>query len=105
MLLLRALSQTLAGFWRLTIGIILGTILYVYCFLYREDIFTMVHDYTRIVVNWLKVQPHIVEYAKWNEILKIDDKLAFALYVLFARLVWTFVESLLTFLYRKMRYG
>ena len=102
MLLLTAIKQTLAGAWRLTIGIILGTALYIYCFLYREDIFTQVHLYTRQAVDWLETQPYIMDYAKWYELLKIDDKLAFALYVLFARLVWMFFESLLTYLFRKM---
>ncbi len=105
MLLLRALSSTLAGFWRLTIGIILGTMLYVYCFLYQEQLYTQVHMATRVTVDWLEMQPFIMDYSKWYELLKIDDKLAFALYVLFARLVWMFFENIITYLYRKMSEG
>lgn len=100
---LKALAQTMAGFWRLTIGIILGTILYVYCFLYQETSFTLIHDLTRDFVDWAKAQPLASEYAKWNQILKIDDKLAFALFILFARLAWTFLESSLVFLFSKAR--
>lgn len=100
---LTAFTQTLAGFWRLTVGIILGTILYVYCFLYQEAAFTLIHDGTHTFVNWAKNQAIIADHAKWNQILKIDDKLAFALFVLFSRLVWTFVESSLVFLFRKAR--
>ncbi|WP_319531739.1 hypothetical protein [uncultured Cohaesibacter sp.] len=103
MLLLRAFSATLAGFWRLTIGIILGTMLYIYCFLYEEKLYTQIHLATRNAVDWLEQLPYIMDYAKWYELLKIDDKLAFALYVLFARLVWMFFESIITFLYRKAR--
>ena len=105
MLLLTALRQTLAGFWRLMIGIVLGTMLYVYCFLYRETVFTTVHLWTRDAVDWIEAQPYLMDYSKWYELLKIDDKLAFALYVMFARLVWMFFESALTFLFRKMRHG
>ena len=105
MLLWTALRSTLAGAWRLTIGIVLGTALYIYCFLYREDVYTKVHDFTREAVDWLEMQPYIMDYAKWYELLKIDDKLAFALYVLFARIVWMFFEAILTFLFNKMRYG
>lgn len=105
MLLWVALKQTLAGAWRLAIGVILGTALYIYCFLYREDIYRQVHLSTRQAVDWLQTLPFIIDYAKWYELLKIDDKLAFALYVLFARLVWMFFESLLAYLFRKMSEG
>ena len=105
MFLMTILGKTLAGFWRLAIGIILGTILYIYCFLYRETLYTTVHAYMRDAVDWLETLPYIMDYAKWYELLKIDDKLTFALYVLFARVVWMFMEATLTFLYRKMRYG
>ena len=103
MWLLSILSQTFAGFWRLMIGIIFGTMLYIYCFLYREDIYTKVHESTRVTVDWLETLPYITDYSKWYELLKIDDKLAFALYVLFARLVWLIAEKSLAFLWSKAR--
>ncbi|WP_321446590.1 hypothetical protein [uncultured Cohaesibacter sp.] len=100
MLLLRLFGVTLVGFWRLIIGIILGTILYIYCFLYQEQIYTSVHAASRIVIDWIDHQPYILAYAKWFELLKIDDKLAFALYVLFGRLAWMLIESSWHFLLR-----
>ena len=103
MLLWTAFSKTLAGFWRLMIGVIIGTALYIYCFLYYETIYTDIHTLTRLTVDWLETKPYIEDYAKWYELLKIDDKLAFALYVLFARLVWMFFEAIVTFLFRKVR--
>lgn len=103
MWLLAAFRQTLAGFWRLMVGILLGTSLYVYCFLYEEAIFTWAHDTTRQFVTWAKAQPYVIDYAKWNEILQIDDKLAFALFILFARLVWMVFESSLIALWRSTR--
>ena len=101
MLLLRLFGVTLIGFWRLIIGIILGTILYIYCFLYQEQIYTSVHTASRIVIDWIDHQPYILAYAKWFELLEIDDKLAFALYVLFGRLAWMLIESSWHFLLRK----
>nr|WP_321459125.1 hypothetical protein [uncultured Cohaesibacter sp.] len=101
MMLLRLFGITLVGFWRLIIGIILGTILYIYCFLYQEQIYTNVHAFSRNAIDWLDHQPYILAYAKWFELLKIDDKLSFALYVLFGRLAWMLLESIWLFLYRK----
>ena len=94
------LRRVFLGFWRLLIGLVIGVILYVYTFLYYDGLFTGVHDFTRDVVSWVKVQPSLAEYSKWNEILKIQDKLAFALYVLFGRFLWMVFESIfLTFPY------
>lgn len=100
-----ALMRTFAGFWRLLLSAAAGTVLYVYCFLYQETIFTTAHAWSRELVNWLKVQPYIIDYAKWNEILKIDDKLAFAAFILFARLVWTFIENALSFLWNRAKWN
>ena len=93
MLLLHLFGITLIGFWRLIVGIILGTICYIYCFLYQEQIYTKVHEFSHLFVSWLDHQPFIIAYAKWFELLKIDDKLSFALYVLFGRLVWMVLEA------------
>ncbi|WP_316862555.1 hypothetical protein [uncultured Cohaesibacter sp.] len=93
MLLLRALGITIVGFWRLAIGIALGTMLYIYCFLFQDQIYTQVHEFSRIAIDWIDHQPLIVDYAKWFELLKIDDKLSFALYVLFGRLAWMIFEE------------
>ena len=105
MLFLTAFNQALAGAWRLTIGIILGTALYIYCFLYQETLFTNIHLFTRNALDWFETLPYAMNYAKWYELLKIDDKLAFALYVLFARLVWMFFEAIVRFFIQKMRLG
>ncbi|WP_119307482.1 hypothetical protein [Cohaesibacter haloalkalitolerans] len=94
MLLLRLFGVTLVGFWRLIIGIIFGTILYIYCFLYQEQIYTGVHAFSRVAIDWIDHQSYVVAYAKWFELLKIDDKLSFALYVLFGRLAWMLMETI-----------
>lgn len=103
MILISAFGRTIAGFWRLLIGLLLGIILYIYTFLCQEEVFTAVHDFTRELINWIKVQPQMITYAKWDEFLGIDGKLAFALYILFARLVWLFFEQLIRYLYNEVR--
>lgn len=103
MWLMKTIAQTMAGFWRLTIGITLGTLLYVYCFLYQDTSFTIIHDLTRDFVGWITTKSFASDFAKWNQILKIDDKLAFALFILFARLIWSSIERSLILLFTKVR--
>ena len=102
MLLLHLFGATLIGFWRLIIGLILGTTLYIYCFLYQEHVYTEVHAFSRSFISWLDHQPHILTYAKWFELLKIDDKLSFALYVLFGRLAWMLIETIVRQTYARL---
>ncbi len=85
--------RVLKGFWRLMVGLVIGAILYVWMFFSYKEIWGKVHHQTTSFMEWLVAQPMLVEYAQWNTLLNLDDKLTFALFIMAGRIIWLLIES------------
>ena len=94
MWLMIGLRRVLLGFWRLLVGMVIGAILYIWMFFnYKsewEDIHETMHDF----LGWLMSSSYLADYSQWNTLLNLDDKLAFALFIMVGRIIWLMFESI-----------
>ena len=86
--------RVLLGFWRLLIGLVIGAVFYVWMFFNFKSQWESIHVYTHDFLSWMVTNPYLAEYSQWNTLLNLDDKLAFALFVMVGRLMWMVFESI-----------
>jgi len=94
MWLLVMFRSMLLGFWRLLIGLVIGAVFYVWMFFNLKSQWESIHVSTHDFLSWMVTSPYLAEYSQWNTLLNLDDKLAFALFVMAGRLMWMVAESL-----------
>lgn len=93
MFLLMAIGRTLLGMWRLMIGLAIGMVLYVWMFFSYKEYWEQIQNALYNFMQWLMGQSWLSDYSQWNTLLHLDDKLAFALYIVVGRLLWLAFEG------------
>ncbi|MCP4934480.1 MAG: hypothetical protein GY927_09820 [bacterium] len=87
--------RVLVGFWRLLIGIVIGAVFYVWMFFNYKQQWESIHEYTHDFLSWMVTSPYLADYSQWNTLLNLDDKLAFALFIMVGRIMWLMFEAVL----------
>lgn len=86
-------KRLLVGFWRLLIGLVIGAIAYVWLFFNYKGHWENIHEATHDLLSWLVASPYLADYSQWNTLLNLDDKLAFALFIMAGRIIWLVIEN------------
>ena len=88
-------GRVFAGFWRLFLGLIIGFIFYIWLFLEYKVYWEQIEDGAHTFMKWLVSQPYLSEFSQWSTLLNLDEKLAFALYIVVGRMIWLVIEAVI----------